>query len=357
MSKFPIDIFKKLLKVFVEAFSYSSLSVEKAFDDIKIAKERINAIRKKNKGNFDTYCALTPSERRHALDELKYMICIISKNRGYFQVDVESPDDINVKFAEFFSGMQEVLPYLAKFEDGKINLNAAYSDVSEIMDAIGKKRVAEEEAVAMKKDYINAFIYALTQEELGIPEIKEVNARVTEHSVNRSTPGAYKTVNNTIPGASFTPADRMLVPNLMQELVYNYNNNWGDPIDPIDFEVATTEEKHEYMRRVSEREARFHIEFERIHPFEDGNGRTGRILLNAHLLKSGMAPVLITSTISAQYKKHINNLEIEDFATDIDFWSSQVLTSWISELRVSQHVPANEVDFNNLDDAFQIKYL
>lgn len=36
-----------------------------------------------------------------------------------------------------------------------------------------------------------------------------------------------------------------------------------------------------------------HIEFERIHPFEDGNGRTGRIILNQCLINNGLLPVSI----------------------------------------------------------------
>ena len=45
----------------------------------------------------------------------------------------------------------------------------------------------------------------------------------------------------------------------------------------------------------------FHCEFESIHPFVDGNGRIGRALYNAMLIKNGDKPVIIESKKRFEY--------------------------------------------------------
>ncbi len=47
--------------------------------------------------------------------------------------------------------------------------------------------------------------------------------------------------------------------------------------------------------------AYFHSSFERIHPFEDGNGRAGRVLINAILMERGYPPLIIRKTERRSY--------------------------------------------------------
>lgn len=47
--------------------------------------------------------------------------------------------------------------------------------------------------------------------------------------------------------------------------------------------------------------ARFHLEYERIHPFQDGNGRTGRAIILKQCLDSGLVPAIIRDEDKARY--------------------------------------------------------
>ena len=49
--------------------------------------------------------------------------------------------------------------------------------------------------------------------------------------------------------------------------------------------------------------ARFHLEFETIHPFNDGNGRIGRVLINFLLMKAGLPTIIIRDKEKQKYYK------------------------------------------------------
>ena len=87
-----------------------------------------------------------------------------------------------------------------------------------------------------------------------------------------------------IKGADFVPPEPFLVPSKMSELLYNYENSDLPLIENI---------------------ANFHINFEHIHPFEDGNGRTGRVLINHELISSGEIPIVIPEERRIEYFEYL----------------------------------------------------
>lgn len=96
----------------------------------------------------------------------------------------------------------------------------------------------------------------------------------------------FRKIQVFIQGSDHIPPEPEKIPNLMNYYVYNYNHDEED----IFYKIA-----------------RYHIEFEKIHPFEDGNGRTGRLLLNYELMKANIAPVVIEKDDRVKYFEFLRN--------------------------------------------------
>lgn len=128
-------------------------------------------------------------------------------------------------------------------------------------------------------------------------DIQNVNADVTRN-LNGMIDG-YRKINILIQGANFETPEPRQVPMSIMVLLDNYYNIWN-------------------VLNSFEREARFHIGLIRIHPFEDGNGRTGRILMNYHLCKDDFAPVIISLKDREKYFKFIENKDYDGFADYIE---------------------------------------
>ena len=142
----------------------------------------------------------------------------------------------------------------------------------EIYEAINHKKALE-------------LVFKNLQNEDGFDErfIKKLNETINRDI--KDTEG-YRTVQVFIRGSEHIPPAPEKIPNLMTYFVYNYNHDEEDIFTKI---------------------ARYHIEFERIHPFEDGNGRTGRLLLNYELLKNDIPPVVISKEERVKYFEFLKN--------------------------------------------------
>lgn len=70
--------------------------------------------------------------------------------------------------------------------------------------------------------------------------------------------------------------------------------------------------------------AEFHAMFEKIHPFQDGNGRTGRIILFKECLRSNVMPFIIGDDRKAQYYECLNNAQQDgDYGPLIRFFEQE----------------------------------
>lgn len=94
--------------------------------------------------------------------------------------------------------------------------------------------------------------------------------------------GQWKILPNAVPNVSTAaPSD---VPRAMEALVHEY----------------------ERFQPSLENIARFHVRFETIHPFPDGNGRTGRAIMFRECLRAGIVPFIVTDATKERYYKGLS---------------------------------------------------
>ncbi len=80
--------------------------------------------------------------------------------------------------------------------------------------------------------------------------------------------------------------------------------------------------------------AYFHAKFENIHPFADGNGRAGRLLMNYFLLLSGHPPIIIHEEDRKAYYKALEAWdERQELDPLINFLQEQAVKTWEKQLR------------------------
>ena len=103
----------------------------------------------------------------------------------------------------------------------------------------------------------------------------------------------YRKCEVRIKGADFVPPKPEAVPSSMNELIYQYRNNDISLVEKI---------------------ANYHIQFEHLHPFEDGNGRTGRLLINHELIRNGEIPIVIPEERRVEYFDYLQNYDVLGFS-------------------------------------------
>ena len=155
----------------------------------------------------------------------------------------------------------------------------------------------------------DAFLYVqdIAKKDLPLSEsvIKNIHSLVL---MNRpEDKGVYRRIPVRIMGAFTEPVQPYLIQSKMDELM-SVNCDRKNVIHDI------------------ERIARFHLEFEGIHPFIDGNGRTGRLIMNLDLIRCGYPPINVKfadrkryyDAFDAYYKDGNANKMIDMIAEYVD---------------------------------------
>mgnify|MGYP004615870037 FL=1 len=114
--------------------------------------------------------------------------------------------------------------------------------------------------------------------------------------------GVFKKYANKILGANFNTANPWEVEDKLNNLIIWYNSLQNVTIEDI---------------------ARFHFEFECIHPFQDGNGRIGRFIYLKQLLDNRLPLKYMNGESAKEYKKALGECSKENKKALVEYIESQ----------------------------------
>jgi len=90
--------------------------------------------------------------------------------------------------------------------------------------------------------------------------------------------------------------------------------------------------------------AQFHFKFVRIHPFDDGNGRVSRLLMNYVLLKYDLPPVIIKSNDKKNYLIALNKADVGDLTAFSKYIAEQLIWSLEISIKAAKGENIDEPD-------------
>ena len=124
--------------------------------------------------------------------------------------------------------------------------------------------------------------------------------------------GDYKKVPNEVGGKDTTPPEKVATE--MKKLLEEYNKSENKTLEEI---------------------IDFHYQFECIHPFQDGNGRVGRLLLFKECLKHNIVPFVIDENLKMFYYRGLIEWKREKgYLIDTCLTAQDKFKAWLDYFRV-----------------------
>lgn len=161
------------------------------------------------------------------------------------------------------------------FETNTLGITAENTRIDDILETVNHFRCID-------------YIIVHATEKITEPHVKQLHSILKNNTSDSQKPwfavGDYKRLANEVGGEeTVQPHD---VHKRMKTLLAEYNANKHVTFDDI---------------------LDFHVQFERIHPFQDGNGRVGRLLIFWQCLQSGIVPFIITEELRMFYYRGLQN--------------------------------------------------
>ena len=173
--------------------------------------------------------------------------------------------------------------------------------------------------LAQALDFIEELARAETP--LGEREVRDIHAIVLR-SIDVDNAGSYRRINVRIGGTDYMPPEALAVPERMAEL-----GRW------------LGSDKPEHPLIVA---AIAHAWFETIHPFIDGNGRTGRLLANLLLMRHGYPVTVLRVEERARYYTALDQSHTGDLTLMVELTLETVERSLAEYERIVQEVEVRE---------------
>lgn len=141
--------------------------------------------------------------------------------------------------------------------------------------------------------------------------------------------GDYKEFPNSVKlqnGEIFEYASPLDTPIKMAELMSWYNESLEKKTHPVALA------------------AEFHHRFVLIHPFDDGNGRISRLLVNFILLRNNLPPIIIKTADKKNYLNALNQADVGNMPAFVKYIAEQVLWSLNTAIKVAKGENIDEPD-------------
>ena len=183
---------------------------------------------------------------------------------------------------------------------------------------VGGKTLIEHLEVIGHKDAID-YVESLSQQKqaLGEWEIKQIHNLILR-KIAPEEAGRYRQLDVKAAGTNYLYPAHYLVSQLMQDFVDWLNSDTAKNLHPVEYATVA------------------HYRFVSIHPFRDGNGRTGRLLMNLLLLRGGYPIVIISNQQRNDYINAIayGQQNSDDVIQLIDLVALATKNSLIETLRL-----------------------